>query len=151
MSLQKLNKKYGDRSSSSQTHPGDYAPLSFRVFAYVVDIIAFYAITFALLLLLAPLQLAFFFTIISLPFWAVYSILFFAFQEAINGKTVGKIFCGIRVRSANGGKANIAQVLVRNFTKVLPFAPLVGFFAIMGSKDNQRIGDMLARTVVVRG
>jgi uncharacterized RDD family membrane protein YckC len=62
----------------------------------------------------------------------------------------------LRVISKGGGRANMAQLTIRWVCLILdaipytwPLTGLVGFIVIVCSRDRQRIGDHLARTLVV--
>ncbi|HWI51652.1 MAG TPA: RDD family protein [Symbiobacteriaceae bacterium] len=80
----------------------------------------------------------------------LYKLLLEAFW---NGQTVGKRAVGIRVIKANGLPVDFLQVVIRNLLRVVDYLPmqyLVGSVAIIASKRGQRLGDMVAGTVVVR-
>jgi uncharacterized RDD family membrane protein YckC len=83
--------------------------------------------------------------------------LFFGYKLVLeafwNGQTVGKRAVGIRVLKQNGLPVDFLQVLVRNLMRLvdyLPFYYLVGSVAVLASRKSQRLGDMVAGTVVVR-
>jgi uncharacterized RDD family membrane protein YckC len=69
-----------------------------------------------------------------------------------NGQTFGMQWLRVRVISQDGGRAGMKQLFVRWALLVFDgFAlGLVGFFAIIFSRDRQRIGDRVAGTLVVR-
>ncbi|MCD7896672.1 MAG: Maf family nucleotide pyrophosphatase [Planctomycetaceae bacterium] len=82
---------------------------------------------------------------------------FTAASEGLFGKTPGKHFARIRVRSALGGPATFAQAIMRNGLRLVDMFPLpIAFPGIVGlivsflNPRRQRIGDMLAGTVVRR-
>jgi len=85
----------------------------------------------------------------------VLSFLYYFAAEAATGRTLGKAALGLRVRSADGSRARPAQILGRTLLRVvdsLPFLYLVGLISIVASGDRrQRLGDLAARTQVVRG
>jgi uncharacterized RDD family membrane protein YckC len=90
------------------------------------------------------------FVLIGLMYWVV-------FTHRQNGQTLGMKLLGLRVISKRGGPASMAQLTIRWICLILdalpyswPFTGLVGFIVILCSRDRQRIGDHLARTVVVR-
>lgn len=63
---------------------------------------------------------------------------------------------GLRVISKGGGTANKTQLFIRWIGLIFdaipytwPFTGLVGFIVILFSRDRQRIGDHLARTLVI--
>jgi uncharacterized RDD family membrane protein YckC len=68
------------------------------------------------------------------------------------GQTLGMQAMGIRVISADGGRASFVQLAVRSVLLVLfsPLSVLVGWIVMMFSRYRQRTGDHMAKTVVVR-
>src|SRR6266849_6685990 len=77
--------------------------------------------------------------------------LFYWFLEAVAGATLGKAIVGIRVRSKDGGRCSFAAALIRNLARILDGIAvyLVGFLIAIFSKLRQRLGDHLAKTVVL--
>jgi len=71
---------------------------------------------------------------------------------ARNGQTIGMSLLGVRVISRDGGPASLAQLFIRSILLVLftPVSLLVGIITMMFSRYRQRVGDHLARTIVVR-
>ena len=70
-------------------------------------------------------------------------------SELFTGSTLGKAIFGCRVVNLSGEPPHIWQILTRNALKVLEMvAPIFLIFAII-SPTYQRLGDLLARTVVV--
>ncbi|WP_428389383.1 RDD family protein [Mucisphaera sp.] len=68
--------------------------------------------------------------------------------EAWTGQTAGKALMGLEVRSVEGGRPSLLQILTRNLLKSFDLvATLLLLLAIFGLR--QRLGDMVARTVVV--
>jgi len=79
--------------------------------------------------------------------WHIY------FETRRQGRTPGKRALRIRVIDARGLPVSVHQSLVRNITRVLDFLPLfygVGAIAVMVSPSRQRLGDVIADTLVVR-
>lgn len=69
------------------------------------------------------------------------------------GQTVGKRLFRIRVVDELGLKLRFSQILLRNLLRVLdafPFLYLVGGTALFLSRKYQRLGDLVAGTVVIR-
>lgn len=66
--------------------------------------------------------------------------------------TPGKWLAGLRVRSADGGEASIAAVLIRNLMRLIdyPLFFLTAAGLMESTQRHQRLGDLLAGTVVVR-
>ncbi len=68
------------------------------------------------------------------------------------GQTIGKKLFRLRVMDSRGLKLQINQIIIRNLFRVvdsLPFAYLLGGAAAFFSPHSQRLGDMIANTVVV--
>ena len=73
--------------------------------------------------------------------------------EGIWGKTIGKKICGIIVLKDDFTKCNISKGLLRNLMRIVDvflFYYLVGVVSILGTMKWQRLGDIVAGTVVVR-
>ena len=79
---------------------------------------------------------------------------YFALFEAFgNGRTPGKRVAHIRVIHQSGRGINFVEALARNLVRFIDAAPsfyAVGVVAIFLSRRNQRLGDMVAGTLVVR-
>lgn len=78
---------------------------------------------------------------------------FVAFEVFNDGRTPGKSAFGIRVVGVDGEPVGFGSSIVRNLLRLVdlfPLLPVLGPIAILVSDKNQRIGDLAARTVVVR-
>lgn len=77
--------------------------------------------------------------------------LYFWFMEGLVGGTIGKRIMGLQVRSVSGGPCTLTQSLVRNLLRIVDGLGvyLVGFFIALFSRLRQRLGDHLAKTVVI--
>lgn len=78
---------------------------------------------------------------------------FMLFEWLWNGQTVGKRLCGIRVVRRGGLPLTIREVLLRNLLRMvdnLPTNGFVGLVSFFASRYQQRLGDLVADTVVVR-
>jgi uncharacterized RDD family membrane protein YckC len=59
----------------------------------------------------------------------------------------------IRTISADGGQLSMAQAFVRNILRIVDYLPtlyILGIILFFVTSEHQRIGDMVAGTVVVR-
>jgi uncharacterized RDD family membrane protein YckC len=78
---------------------------------------------------------------------------YFAFFEAIwNGQTPGKRYAQLRVMKDDGRPINAYDAIARNLLRIvdqLPFFYGVAIFSVFFSKQNKRLGDFVAGTVVV--
>jgi len=68
-----------------------------------------------------------------------------------NGQTFGMQLLGVRVISKSGGPASMAQLLVRGILLIIDTLVfgLVGLVTMMASRYHQRVGDHVARTLVI--
>lgn len=73
--------------------------------------------------------------------------------ELKTGQTVGKMLMKLRVVSVSGAPLTAQNIALRTVLRIvdyLPFFYLVGFIAMVASKQKQRIGDMATGTLVVK-
>lgn len=103
---------------------------------------------------------------------------FIVFEIAMNGQTIGKRILGLRVVDEHGGKASISQFVIRwlvrdiwfviifliskdqirqgkNFEPTFLVIFVLSYFItdivlVVMSKKAQRIGDLLAKTIIIR-
>jgi len=79
-------------------------------------------------------------------------IYFTLFEGLASGQTPGKKSAGIRVCMVDGTPATMGAAFVRNLLRpadAFPFCYAVGMATVFASSKHQRIGDMLAGTIVV--
>jgi hypothetical protein len=92
---------------------------------------------------------------------AIYAVVFFlffwgydvAFEVLASGRTPGKRWNGLRVVRSEGQPIGFLASATRNLLRLidwLPSAYLVGIVSILATGKNQRLGDIVAGTVVVR-
>jgi uncharacterized RDD family membrane protein YckC len=78
---------------------------------------------------------------------------YFAFFETIwNGQTPGKRYARLRVMRDNGHPIGVYEALVRNLIRLIDELPgiyAVGIVSVLFSRQNKRLGDHVAGTVVV--
>ena len=70
-----------------------------------------------------------------------------------HGQTLGKRTLRLRVFDANGLKLSFAQIAIRNlmrFIDSLPFLYLVGGTSAVLTRRHQRLGDLVANTIVIQ-
>jgi uncharacterized RDD family membrane protein YckC len=74
------------------------------------------------------------------------------FETLASGRTPGKRWTGLRVVRTSGAPVGFVTSVVRNLMRLVDMLPAfyaVGIVAVLASKNNQRLGDMAAGTVVV--
>jgi uncharacterized RDD family membrane protein YckC len=75
------------------------------------------------------------------------------FETRAAGRTPGKKAVGLRVVTETGGPVDLRGSAIRNLLRLVDFLPsyyLVGVLTIIATKRNQRLGDLAARTLVIR-
>jgi uncharacterized RDD family membrane protein YckC len=73
------------------------------------------------------------------------------FEAGAKGATPGQRSMKLRVMSMTGGPVTLAQAVMRNFLRVVDFMPglyLTGIVCMLFTKRFQRLGDLVANTVV---
>ena len=127
-----------------------------RFLALVIDLLAIATIgesldkVIALIGIVSPDSMS---ALTILTYFAItigYSI---GFEWAWHGQTLGKRVLSIRVMDANGLRLQASQIAVRNLMRAVDSLPglyLVGGISALLSKRHQRLGDMVANTIVVQ-
>src|SRR6266513_1108930 len=91
-------------------------------------------------------------TTVDWPWLALLWVTYYAVLEGLFGATLGKRLTGLRVTDLEGGRISWQGSLVRNIARlldVLPFAYLLGGILTLVTRRHQRLGDLLAGTLVV--
>ena len=86
---------------------------------------------------------------VSLMLWFLY----FEILETRNGQTVGKMLFKLRVLNIDGSKPDATSIAIRTIFRIiddLPFLYLLGFIVASNKDGKQRIGDLVAKTMVVK-
>jgi uncharacterized RDD family membrane protein YckC len=88
------------------------------------------------------------FLILFLFQWGYFTL----FETFWNGRTPGKRLLRLRVMQANGRSIGFLDALTRNLLRVADGIPgfyLVGLIAVFATRQSQRLGDLVAGTIVV--
>jgi uncharacterized RDD family membrane protein YckC len=83
-----------------------------------------------------------------LLYWGYFSL----FEAFWNGQTPGKRLLKIRVIKDSGRQITLFEALARNLIRVVDSLPsfyLIGVIAMLCNKEQKRLGDMVAGTIVV--
>ncbi|HEY0766403.1 MAG TPA: RDD family protein [Steroidobacteraceae bacterium] len=86
------------------------------------------------------------------PALAIYLLYHHAVELAMRGSTPGKRMAGVRIVARDGGVPGAGALLIRNVFRLVDSLPLfygVGLIAVVLTRDNLRIGDMAAGTLLV--
>lgn len=84
--------------------------------------------------------------------WLIWLGFYLLFQDGINkGQSFGKRIMSMRVVNAEtGAPCNYGKSVVRNLFIIIPLVNLIDALMIFGDR-RQRLGDRLAKTIVVKG
>jgi uncharacterized RDD family membrane protein YckC len=120
-----------------------------RLIALFID----HLIAFALMMFVVALVPESFPVVKAVFFFLIY-LAYFIVLEALWSRTFGKYFQGLIVRKLDGSRCDWKASLIRGGLRILEVNPLLlgglpAGIAIVSSKRKQRIGDLLAGTVVV--
>ena len=75
------------------------------------------------------------------------------FETLGSGRTPGKRWTGLRVVKGGGAPVGFVASALRNVLRIVDILPgfyLIGILAVLFSRNNQRLGDLAAGTIVVR-
>jgi uncharacterized RDD family membrane protein YckC len=85
--------------------------------------------------------------------WLLIAAAYYIVMEATSGATIGKLVTNLKVVDADtGGSISWGAATIRTVMRIIDglFFYLVGAIGIWTSERNQRFGDRLAHTLVVR-
>jgi uncharacterized RDD family membrane protein YckC len=132
-----------------------------RILAYLIDmgvvVAGILAGLFAAALvgqatdLVVPDWVALTVVVVLLPSW--FLGYFIAFETLWRGRTLGKAALGLRVVTKEGAPVRFRHAAIRALLGLVDFGLGGGFFAvvfILLTADNQRLGDLVAGTLVLR-
>lgn len=80
-------------------------------------------------------------------------VIYFTYFEGTSGQTIGKKITNIRVVKGDGSACDFGSALLRNILRIvdhLPFLYLLGIVLIAATERRQRLGDMLANTILIK-
>lgn len=90
------------------------------------------------------------FAILGLIFFFTYVGYFMIFETLWQGQTPGKKFAKIRVVRDDGRPVRMQQATLRSLFRPIDDLLFLGFFLIVFSKQEKRIGDWVAGTLVIQ-
>ena len=86
---------------------------------------------------------------IAVLIWGFSGFAYFGLSELLmRGQTIGKRICNIRVVKADGFSLDLVSVFLRNMFRVIDNLSILWLVPFL-SKRGQRLGDMVAGTIVV--
>ncbi|HTL06648.1 MAG TPA: RDD family protein [Chitinophagaceae bacterium] len=134
----------------------DLASVGERIVAWVIDAVLFGAYFIVIFMMIGFEGIGRYFE--KSP-WMLILLLFpFVFYNLacdilLNGQTIGKKLMKIKVASLNGEQASVGQYLIRwlfRLADIYLFNALVAFITVAVTEKKQRVGDLVAGTVVIK-
>ncbi len=134
----------------------DYQGIGPRLIAQIVDGIILMIVNW---ILGAAMFGAFTFEVYGAPAFSYMGVgllvflLYFVVLEGMLGATAGKMVAKIKVVREDGSACGIGPAAIRNILRIvdaLPFLYIIGIILISRSDKKQRLGDSVAKTVVVK-
>ena len=137
---------------------GHYAGAASRLVAFAVDVAASWGIytgATAVISVATQLIIGNSFTLghhqtAAAIVLGVWEFLYFSYQWALSGKTIGMAILGIRVVRRDGSSLSARRAMLRTISFPLGFLTLgLGFLGILVGRERRAIYDQIADTVVV--
>ena len=129
------------------------ASIRYRVLAFVIDYLIFITIFYAMCVFYGqPSEDGIGYQLNGTPAFIMMLIGFFLwpFSEAYSGQTIGKRLVGIKVVNENFREIKTSQAFIRFIFGLIDFSCFfLGLIVAYNNKNNQRIGDQIAKTLVI--
>jgi len=131
------------------------APFHKRLFAWCIDVILVGLYIYLVMrYVVAPLELMESLgQTVTILLVAIPGYTYHLFMEVFfNGQSLGKMATGVKVMDISGNEASFSQYLLRWLFRIFDMGITMGAAAVLSaalSKHSQRIGDMVAGTVVI--
>lgn len=78
---------------------------------------------------------------------------YFIYMEATRGATLGKKALGLRIVKVDGRPIGSNEAILRSLLRIVDngfLGGLIGFICILATEKQQRVGDMVAKTIVIK-
>ena len=138
-------------------HPVQLSPIRLRLYSLLIDLLILVPFTFLAFKLLRKCvnlagddfsQLLVYVSLIPFYFAGIFVIIIL--HEALCGQTVGKWAMRIKVVNRTDHRPGIIESVIRYSLDPIDICFLVGYFIAHKNINKQRIGDLIAHTIVVR-
>jgi uncharacterized RDD family membrane protein YckC len=124
----------------------DLAPVGLRVLSSFIDLFLQIAMFLAIFIFLGETLM------VGWMAFAIFNFYHLLFETFMNGRSPGKMITGIRVMRTDGAALSFSDCFLRWIISPLELtltAGILALFMALGSERRQRIGDLMAGTVVV--
>lgn len=132
------------------------APLKYRVSAFLIDLLILWLLSFGTGFFFGDYfvnddSIGFHFTGWPGFFLFLIEVGLIPVQEGLTGRTIGKRVVQIKVLKADFSETSVDRSIIRHLFDVVDLMFLVGLLVASATPKRQRIGDIIAKTVVVVG
>ena len=133
----------------------ELAPKRIRVLAAFIDLIIIWIIGFIFGFFFgepkaSEQEIGFHVTGLPAFIFLLFIFILIPVMEGITGQTIGKKLSRIKVIKENGADISFLNSLVRHLFDFIDMIFLVGLIVASTNSKKQRIGDIVARTIVIR-
>lgn len=135
------------------TEKSRIAKKRYRILASFIDFLILWSILMILGYFFGtPLRGELGYGITGLPtlFLILSAIFLWPISEAIWGQTIGKRIIGLKVTDINHNPIGMKKAFIRFFWGCIDCIFLIGLIIALNNKDNKRIGDLIAGTIVLK-
>lgn len=112
-------------------------------------IIAFF-IDYFIFTMLALILIVSFVGHVSIPIIFLLFLFLWPISEGLFGQTIGKRILSLKVVNNDLNKITMTQAIVRFIFAIIDLQMCLGILVAFSNKNNKRIGDKIAKTIVVR-
>ncbi len=124
----------------------------YRILAFLFDSVIYFSFVYITAHFFGTLNNDGGYTVNGLPAFLLFLLTFFLWpiSEALFGQTLGKKLFDLRVVNEDDSKINFSQAFLRFFFGFVDYMFISGIFVAMSNDKNQRIGDLIAKTKVIK-
>ena len=142
-----------ENQTETQNSGIEIAKKRYRILAFFIDFFIFWLIAMILGIFFGePLEDEIGFHMTGLPAFGmmVFGLLIWPISEGIWGQTIGKRILDLKVVTDDYKQIGIGQALGRFLLGFIDYMFLIGIIISANNKQNKRIGDLAANTIVIR-
>jgi uncharacterized RDD family membrane protein YckC len=120
-----------------------------RIVAIIIDVVLIGVVSTAIIVVLGQIRLG----VLGNLFGLIIGFGYYIYLEGTYGQTIGKMALDIVVVTEDGDPIDYGPAAIRTLLRIVDILPafyLVGIVAVLVTDRKQRLGDIVADTVVVR-
>jgi uncharacterized RDD family membrane protein YckC len=130
------------------------APIKYRISAAIIDFLILWLISFLMGYLFGEYYISddsMGYHLSGFPAFLMFTIDFvlISIQEGLTGKTIGKRIVKIKVMKEDFSENSATASIVRHLFDIIDMILFVGIIVAAAGQKRQRIGDLIAKTIVV--